>query len=162
MELFRIEEGLLAEHWDAIQEDPTLPSDKITLTGGTTKVTDLPLTASNKSTVTSFYEEVMVNRNGHKLSQFVAPDLIQHTPSMAQGITGLQAYLKQPKNQWKVEIPTRIQGEGNFVWVQTKGIISSTPHAIYDLFRLHENLIVEQWRVQQAIPPQMMHENGMI
>lgn len=92
VDLYRLEEGKLAEHWDGMQEQPA------SMTDGTSGISDPELTASNKLLVEHFFRTPD--------EAFLAPDYRSHNP----GVSGLE--------HLPVEIH-RIIGEGNFVMVQS-------------------------------------------
>jgi len=119
VDLYRLQDGKLAEHWDATEENA--------VTEGTTEITDLHLTASNKAAIARYVQE--------------QPDYLSHSVDAGGPV---QVH--------------RIIGEGNFVMVQ-----ASTLQAVYyDIYRLQNGQPVEHWRVTQAIPAHLPHNNGMI
>lgn len=92
VDLYRLEEGKLAEHWDAMEEQPA------SMTDGTSGIADPELTASNKALVAHFFQ------TGD--AAFLASDYMSHH----SGVSGLE--------HLPVHIH-RIIGEGNFVMVQS-------------------------------------------
>ena len=50
----------------------------------------------------------------------------------------------------------RLIAEGNFVVAQLEVLLENKPFVVYEILRLDENKIVEQWRVKQAIPETML------
>lgn len=52
--------------------------------------------------------------------------------------------------------------EGSFAVVQSEISVGQEPFVRYDALRLLNREIVGRWSVQQSIPSQMMHSNGMI
>ncbi|WP_436489297.1 nuclear transport factor 2 family protein [Chitinophaga sp. ARDCPP14] len=131
VDLYRLEEGKLAEHWDATQEQPQNAS----ITEGATAITDLHLTAGNKIIVEQYLRE---------------PDAALLSPGYRSHDMGYSV-LENPRVH-------RIIGEGNFVMAQC----STADVVCYDIYRLHEGLLAEHWRVAQAIPAKLPHSNGMI
>ena len=85
---------------------------------------------------------------------------MQHSPEIDNGIGGLQAYLAS--GDLAVQKVHRLIAEGNFVVSQLEVMVQNTPYVLYEILRLAEGKIVEQWRVKQAIPETMAHDNGMI
>lgn len=92
VDLYRLEEGKLAEHWDAMQEQP----QKGAITEGATEVTDWDLTATNKAIVEQYFREPG--------AALLSPDYHSHNGNSP----GLEARRVH-----------RIIGEGNFVVVQS-------------------------------------------
>lgn len=125
VDLYRLGDGKLAEHWDAMQENA--------ITEGETEITDLHLTAFNKEVIARYLREPDAT--------LLRPDSLLHS-----------VYADEP-----VQVH-RIIGEGNFVMVQ-----ASTPGAVhYDIYRLQNGLVAGHWRVTQAIPAHLPHNNDMI
>lgn len=159
IDIFRVEDGKLAEHWDAMQDESENSKNGRLMTTGETEIGDLNLTDANKKLVSDFYNEVWLSGKVEGLSQYVDSELIQHDPEVGDGMLGLVGYLKaSPVVVTKVH---RLVAEGNFVVAQLEGEIAGEPAAIYDIQRLVAGKIVEQWRVKQVIPEVMMHDNGM-
>jgi predicted SnoaL-like aldol condensation-catalyzing enzyme len=161
VDLFRVENGLLAEHWDAIQDEPVDDGDTLSMIDGPTAIEDHELTDVNKEVVRAFAVHVLETRDYERLSELVSDALVQHDPQIGQGLRGLRDFLGSDSSpRWrKVH---RIIGEGNLVVIQSEVLMAEKPFVRYDLFRLSDRKIVEQWSVQQAIPEIMMHNNGMI
>ena len=157
IDLFRLEAGLLAEHWDVMEDIPSSPINQRPPVAGPTEIEDLEWTSRNKTLVSTFAQEVLIGRK-QKWHDFLSNDLIQHYPALTDGIPPLKAYY----NSLADIAVHRIIGEGNFVLTQSSGVQAGSELAIYDLYRLKAQRIVEHWSVKQAIPDQMAHANGMI
>jgi predicted SnoaL-like aldol condensation-catalyzing enzyme len=160
IDLFRLEGGKLAEHWDAVQDEPA-DEHELSMIDGPMVVKDHHLTEVNKEIVQAFTRSILEGDGHAKVSEWVSDGLVQHDPQIGQGTKGLQDLLvgHAPFKWKKVH---RIVGEGNMVVVQSEVVVAEKTFVRYDLFRLSDRRIVEQWSVQQAIPEVMMHENGMI
>ncbi|GAB3925704.1 nuclear transport factor 2 family protein [Larkinella terrae] len=149
IDLFRLRNGQVVEHWDAMQKQPETTLNGHPMLGGVVEIEDVPATEANKKTVAEFYERVLVNRKVGLLSDYVASDLIQHVPEIANGADGLRQYWQQKGDGFVVQNVLRIIGEGNFVVVQADGQLDQKPVTFYDVFRLSQGKIVEQWGVKQ-------------
>lgn len=158
LEIFRIENGLIAEHWDAIQDISGTGSKGNREIEGPIAIENEEATSKNKAIVRDFVEQVMIDRNFGILENYLATDLTLHDPKMNNGLKGFKKHYKKLKIQ-KVH---RIIGQGNFVVTQSKGILDNENFAIYDIYRLKNGLISEHWSVSQKIPEEMAHGNGMI
>jgi len=139
VDLYRLEGGKLAEHWDAIQEQP----EGVSITQGTAAIEDLEQTGENKQLLATFFRRPD--------AVMLAPDFVSHDPLYAG-----PAFFK---GQLTVH---RILGEGNFVMVQCSGERNGVNMVVYDIFRIKNHLPAEHWREGQAIPLVMPQENGMI
>lgn len=160
VDLYRIQEGKLVEHWDAVEVEPSTTASGNPMVEGPVEIEDTGYTEQNKSTVRKFYEDVFMSQHKTSLDNYVDPALIQHLPEVANGQAGLQEYINTT-----TVVRTRIHriiGEGNFVVVQAEGKVKNDSYVFYDIFRMSKEKIVEQWGVKQAIPATMAHSNGML
>ena len=159
IDLFRLEHGQLAEHWDAIQDEEPVKNG-LNVIDGSTEITDLGLTEVHRALVTAFAEQMLKNGDPGRIREWVSDELVQHNPKVAQGVQGLRDFVAQPSVVYK-DI-RHIIVEGNFALVQSEIAVDEEPFVRYDVFRLSNRKIDTHWSVQQAIPSRMMHSNGMI
>jgi predicted SnoaL-like aldol condensation-catalyzing enzyme len=151
VDLFRFQDGKVAEHWDAIQDQPESAINGNSMMDGPLPIDDAELALVNKKFVSAFYEQVFINRDISACRDFVATDLIQHIPEVDNGLAGLMDYLRQQPDRWSVEKMHRIIGEGDFIVVQSSGYWEQKPAMFYDVFRLNDGKLVEQWGVRQPV-----------
>jgi predicted SnoaL-like aldol condensation-catalyzing enzyme len=142
VDLYRIENGLLAEHWDAVQEIV----DSVPNVVGTIELDNQEQTAVNQKTVKDFVKQVLVDKQTYKSINFLSENL-----SLSD--FGLDY------DNFKLH---RLIGEHNFVLTQSEIEVKGTRFVQYDIYRLSNRLIVEHWTVKQIIPEKMAHSNGMI
>jgi predicted SnoaL-like aldol condensation-catalyzing enzyme len=162
VDLFRLQDGKVAEHWDAVQDEPETTLNGHPMMDGPVEIEDLDLTQANKTTAAAFYQRVFIDQQPDALADFVGADLRQHCPEIANGIEGLRSYLLRQSGGFRINQMHRVIGEGNFVVIQSEGLLEQQPAVFYEVFRLREGKIVEQWRVSQRIPEWMAHTNGII
>ncbi|QIP14453.1 SnoaL-like domain-containing protein [Spirosoma aureum] len=162
VDLFRFENGQVIEHWDAIQDQPESTHNGNAMMDGAVEADTTEPTETNKAVVADYYQRVLIQRQTDRLADFVAVDLVQHNPEIANGTAGLLAYFSRGADDFSMNKVHRIIGEGNFVVVQAEGELAGKPTVFYDIFRLIGGEIVEQWAVSQAIPANMPHENGIL
>ena len=151
-DIFRIEDGRIAEHWDNLQplRDAPNPAGR-TQTDGATKVTDLDKTAENKALVIELLEKMFIGGERLDVTQYINPaKYLQHNPDAGDGLQGLQELMaanaaKGLKIRYD-EIGI-VVAEGNFVLTGVAGAQGDRPTAFYDLWRLEDGLIVEHWDV---------------
>jgi predicted SnoaL-like aldol condensation-catalyzing enzyme len=161
IDIFRVQDGKIAEHWDAVQACPELPGNNLAMTNGATAIEQLENTAKNKLLVQLFCEELLHNKNAAEASQMLSADYVEHELecllSKQPGATFIPARVKC--DAIKVH---RILAEGNFTVVQSSALKENMSFVFYDVFRIENDKIAEHWGVQQAIPATMAHANGMI
>ncbi len=163
-DVFRVEDGKLAEHWDnLVAVTPPNPSGH-TQTDGVTTIVDLEKTATNKLLVENFIEVVLKNGEGDRITEFISTDLyIQHNSDIADGLDGLGAAIAAWADQgitMKYDTVHLVVGEGNFVFTASEGILGGKRSAFFDMFRIEDGKIVEHWDTITEIPSEMAHENG--
>ncbi|MEM9088729.1 MAG: nuclear transport factor 2 family protein [Cyanobacteria bacterium P01_F01_bin.53] len=153
--IFRYENGLIVEHWDNLQptEGPN-PSGR-TMIDGPTEVTDLDKTEANKTLVSNFFNEILLNGKFDRLGRYLDGDnYIQHNPNIPDGISNLFAFIQQLAEQGTPVVFKKIHhvfGEGNFVLVVSEAMFGEAPTAFYDLYRVENGKIAEHWDVLEPI-----------
>ncbi len=110
---------------------------------------------ANKVLVTDFYQRLFGNKDVTAIDDYIAEDLIQHNPQVADG---KQALLDMA-NMWLAGAPEttvdfrKTMAEDDIVVLHVK---SPTPdgsfQAIAEFFRVEDGMIVEHWDVTQAAP----------
>ncbi|NJB84092.1 nuclear transport factor 2 family protein [Wenyingzhuangia aestuarii] len=164
-DIFRFEKGLIVEHWDNLQEKPANPNPSgHTMVDGTTEVTDIDKTEENKTLVSNFVNDILVNGNMEKLAGYFDGDnYIQHNPQIADGLSGLGNALKYMASQgitMKFDKVHRVLGKGNFVLTISEGSFGGKHTSYYDLFRVENGKIAEHWDVMETIAPKNEWKNN--
>ncbi|MEL7003037.1 MAG: hypothetical protein AAFN93_09925, partial [Bacteroidota bacterium] len=164
-DLWRVQDGRIAEHWDAIiPYYPEIASGR-TQIDGPTEVTDLDKTAENKALISQFMKDILMGENPNKITDYInANHYHQHNPQIKDGLEGLMETIQEltrQNNMFQYHKVHRVIGEGNFVLAQSEGAWSGKPQVFYDLFRIQGGQLVEHWDVIQEIPAEMAHQNGM-
>jgi predicted SnoaL-like aldol condensation-catalyzing enzyme len=164
-EIFRFEDGLAAEHWSGIQDQPQQTANGHTMVDGPTEIKDRDKTETNKALIKEFMETIFLQGQFDKMNNFFQGDhYIQHNPMLADGVSGLFKGLEAMQQKGiTVEFQQvhQILGEGNFVLALSEGKFNGKATAFYDLFRLESGKIAEHWDVLQEVPATMAHGNGM-
>ena len=162
-DVFRYENGKIVEHWDNLIEKSVVNPSGHTQTDGATTITDLDKTAVNKTLVSNFVSDILVNGKMEKLAGYFDGDnYIQHNPNIGDGLSGLgQALEAMAKQGIKMEYDTvhKVLGEGNFVLVISEGKFANLPTSFYDLFRVEAGKIAEHWDVVETITAEADRQN---
>jgi predicted SnoaL-like aldol condensation-catalyzing enzyme len=156
-DIFRFENGQMVEHWDNLQPVAGPNPSGHTMIDGTTTISDLDKTESNKKVVKQFVEDVLVNGKIEKLpGYFNGDNYIQHNPEFADQLSGLAKGLSEMARQGislkydKVHI---VLGEGNFILAVSEGKLGDKHNSFYDLFRIENGKIAEHWDVvEESLP----------
>jgi predicted SnoaL-like aldol condensation-catalyzing enzyme len=150
VDLFRLQEANIAEHWDASQMQPEQQDGLITMTNGASEINEKMDSSANKKLVNEFYQAAFGKGDQIETGKFVAKSYLDHDPD-----GGL---LKRSDYHVKVH---RLVAQGDFVVAQCEFISSTSKYAHYDIFRIADDKIAEHWCVEQEVPQIMAHINGM-
>ena len=142
IDLYRIENGLISEHWDASQEI----IDSKPKVVGTLDFDSQEKSSVNKKIVESFVKKVLIEKQFDNSMDFLSDSL-----NISDFETDYDSFQLH-----------RVVGEQNFVMTQSEFERAGIRSVQYDIYRLSGGLIVEHWTVRQVIPEKMAHSNGMI
>lgn len=163
-DVFRVEDGKVAEHWDNLTPLTSPNPSGHTQTDGNSDIVDLEKTNENKTLVENFVETVLKNGDASRITDFISTQTyIQHNSQIGDGLDGLGTALAGMAEQGIAMVYSDIHlvvAEGNFVFTASEGTFAGAPTAFYDLFRVDGGKIVEHWDVIATIPAEMAHENG--
>ncbi len=158
IDLFRLEDGLLAEHWDAIKDESNTSVNGNSEIEGPIQIEDDALTQKNRAVVKNFVRGVLQKGNFDIVDDYVKMDVVQHHPGLQNGIPGIREYAKEVR----IIKMHRMVAQGNFVLTQAEAMINDKESVAYNIYRLEEGKIAEHWSVTQEIPVKMAHDNGML
>ncbi|MEM9491430.1 MAG: nuclear transport factor 2 family protein, partial [Myxococcota bacterium] len=171
-DVFRTQDGQLAEHWDALQAE--VPANQTvsgrSMVDGATAVTDLDKTEANRALVTEFVDQVLGKGQFDRITDYVSTaQYDQHNPLVADGIEGLIGFaegLAQQGLTFYFTATPIVVAQGNFVLTGSEGALGPVDNpgyaVIYDLFRVEDGKIVEHWDVvpESPDPAALPHGNG--
>jgi predicted SnoaL-like aldol condensation-catalyzing enzyme len=164
-DVFRVADGKLAEHWDALSPRVDRTVSGRSQTDGVTQVTDLDATDANRELVTSFVETVLKGGKADTITDYLSTEKYwQHNTGIGDGLEGLGAALNTMAEQgitMVYDTVHRVIAEGNFVLTVSEGRFGPTPTAFYDLFRVENGKIVEHWDITPEIGGAVPHSNGL-
>jgi predicted SnoaL-like aldol condensation-catalyzing enzyme len=169
-DIFRFQNGKIAEHWDTTQQVPATTANGNTMFSTeslprTAQPQKLWLTAYNQQRVTTYLDQLMVQKDTTAIGRFVGTEFHQHNPNIPDGVAGLKAgiggYLQMfPQVAY---LPKRVIAEGDLVAVHSH--VVNTPGergaANVDLFRVRDGKLVEHWDVIQPVPATSANDNTM-
>ena len=130
---------------------------------GTTEVLDIELTENNRSTIKAFVEEVLIQGQLDKMSDYIVQEHYQeHSPSFSDELDGLHEALSNSNDVKSINYEKchRLLAEGNFVLSVSEGSFNKTPYSFFDLYRLDNGKIIEHWGTSEAIPEKDKWKNN--
>ncbi|MAZ28588.1 MAG: hypothetical protein CL868_16125 [Cytophagaceae bacterium] len=151
VDLFRIEDGQLAEHWDASEILPEPNTNPTPPVAGPTRIENVKMGGHNKMIVQEFTDKLVTQKEFDKSK--IMNNMLEHTPFCNSSVSYFTTV--------KFEKVHRIIAEGNYVLTQAFAKVDTKAYAVFDIYRLEQSKIVEHWSVRQEIPEQMAHDNGM-
>jgi predicted SnoaL-like aldol condensation-catalyzing enzyme len=161
-EIFRFEDGRAVEHWDNIQRRKGPNTSGHTMVDGQTSINDLDLTEENRALVKSYVENILINRQLDRFSDYISDDYTQHNPQLTDGLLAQFKALKETFNDSYAihyKCNHRLLAEGNFVLSVSEGFIRDKHTSFFDLFRIFEGKLVEHWDTIETIPARKEWKN---
>jgi len=172
-DIFRLQDGQLAEHWDALQ--PLVAAGDTasgrSMVDGPTTVDSTADTEASRALVSGFVDRVLTRGEFGALTEFLSTETYdQHNPHVADGLDGLGDFVASlAENGISFGYTQRhlVVAEGNFVLIAAEGYFGpgeAPPYAVfYDLFRVADGKIVEHWDVLPVDPDPaaLPHDNGL-
>jgi len=153
MDLFYTDrDGLILEHWDTIAPYVAETKSGEDMVRGTTAVASGTDTAATKSLVLEYTKRVLQERNFDQLDLFVADKVIQHTPTIGAGVDGLSDWLRSGE-AGTYDMLFNLTAEGDFAVTYGKRHVEGQDVAVFDVYRVAKNYIVEHWSNAEVISP---------
>ena len=170
-DMFRFENGLIAEHWDSVQR-PTGYSPTPVDQGGPLPVvgvqgaaqlpmllSDDPQLAANKRLVFDLWRQLPEAGREELAELYVDPIYIQHNPNAATGRDGMVEYFaRRPDtaiDTWLEDPLVALVAEGDLVVqvLQEERPDTTRPGELYylpwfDLFRIENGRAIEHWAIE--------------
>ncbi|MEL6434005.1 MAG: nuclear transport factor 2 family protein [Pseudomonadota bacterium] len=144
--------GLILEHWDTIAPYIADTASSEDMVKGPSGIDIEANTEASKALVLEYTKQVLQEGHSSKLAAFVAEDLIQRDPTIAAGRAGLAAWLASD-DAGRYEMLFQLIGQGNFVVTYGKRHANGKDIAVFDLYRIKDNKIVEHWANREEIGP---------
>jgi len=185
VDLWRVEDGRIAEHWDVIQQlSPDMPHANGMGCGNletweaaaahedsiAAPTCGLPDAQSDRAASLAVYkaytDQVATGGVLPAIERWFHPDYRQHSPIIAEGKQGAIDYLQRewgrPDGPRPRLGPQRIVAQGDLILVHYMYKLEGQPEEAHvDVFRITGGLISEHWDFKQPASAQMAHDNGM-
>ncbi|MFD8006537.1 nuclear transport factor 2 family protein [Streptomyces mirabilis] len=169
-DIFRFQDGKIAEHWDILQEVPTTTANGNDLFSTLSRPRSeasgqRQFTVYNKKLVTDYVDQLLVRKDLAAVDTYVDPEYHEHSPNIHEGVAGVKAGLGTYFERFpQLSVaPKRVIAEGDLVAVHSHYV--DTPgergRAVIDLFRVRDGRIVEHWDASQDVPENSANNNTM-
>ena len=165
-DVFRFENGLIAEHWDNSQAKALANPIGHTQIDGGTDIVPNENTEKTRAIVAGFIGDVLRGERSEKLtSYFDGDNYIQHNIAIADGLSGLGAALGEMAKEGIQMIYDRtfkVLACGNYALGMSEGSFGGKATVYYDLFRVENGFIAEHWDVMEETMPKekWANQNG--
>lgn len=169
IDIYRVENGKIVEHWDNLEPVPTDTANGHDLFS-TLSTPQTPGADPHASTAVSRRVVIAYTRSlrascTHSSSRLVAPGLIQHDPAIADGAAAqaqhyAALFAASPQAKFTV---ARVVAQGDLVVVHSHLQRTSTDlgQSVVDIYRVRGGRIVEHWDGIQDVPATAANTNGM-
>lgn len=119
----------------------------------------------NHQIVLDFYDAVVTRRDFAAASAYLGEVYIQHRADAPDGVEGLRRFIERDRHNRQVQVDVRrIFVDGDYVILHAHVLRSpedrGSAHA--DIFRVAGGNVVKHWDVDEPIPAQAAHNNGVI
>jgi len=143
----------IVEHWDVIAAFVDETANGHTQIDGPTEILDVHKTEANKAMVTSFIDDVLVDKRTERIGDYVSSDTyVQHNPQVPDGIDTFREFMAGPGKTMIYKDVFKIIGQGNFVVAYSLVEMDGSDMAVFDIFRVDGDRIVEHWDNMEPIP----------
>lgn len=148
-DVFRVQDGLLTEHWDGMQPLAANPMGGRTQTDGPLERDAGADTEASRAVVEGFAREVLMGADYSRLDHYLDANYHQHNPEAEDGIAGFGAAAERWAAAGKTLVYRAVEdviADGDFVLTRSVGEFGM-PVTFFDLFRVADSRIVEHWDV---------------
>lgn len=163
-DIFRFEDGLIAEHWDNLTNLSKPNPSGHTQIDGDTDIVANGNTEKTREVVKNFLHDVMQNKAPEKtMSYFNGDRYIQHNVAIADGVSGLGAALADMAKNGVSMIYDKVHmvlACGDYALGVSEGTFGGKPTTYYDLWRVENGKIVEHWDVMEEVIPKEKWQNN--
>lgn len=167
VDIFRVDHGKIAEHWDANQPVPDTTAsgnDMFSTLSPKQPCPNTPgTTAESAKVATTFFNALGQDHDASAFDRYVAEPYYQHNTQLPNGIAAAKAlfalFLQSPYFNVSVK---RVVADGDMVAIHSHYTLANDRGlAVVDFFRVLNGKIVEHWDVIQPVPETAANDNTM-
>ncbi|WBX76866.1 nuclear transport factor 2 family protein [Tenacibaculum ovolyticum] len=168
VDIWRVENGKLVEHWDQYQSPPSeVKNDNTMHAGPDTDINAKKNLTQNKERAVAVLKTFDNLEDLSAVENFVTDDYIQHNPTATDkksGFIDLLKFLKGINYQSKTTI-AKVIAQGDMVVIHSKvedlDAKENAISGVVDIFRFDDNgMIIEHWDVIETMTGQSLNNNN--
>ncbi|MFI9489653.1 nuclear transport factor 2 family protein [Promicromonospora sp. NPDC052451] len=156
-DVWRVRDGRIVEHWDALGPASAPTGDGRSQTSGPGLSPGAHDTTTNKALVERLVQRVLIERADENLTDYLAPELVEHDPAYPGGIDGFREALRAQVVTY--DELHMVLADADFVYTRSQGT-TDLPVIINDLWRIGDGRVAEHWSLTAPVPPYLPHGNG--
>jgi predicted SnoaL-like aldol condensation-catalyzing enzyme len=164
MDVFRVSEGKIVEHWDVIEPVPATTASGNDMFSTVSTSGDRS-TQRSERIVLGYYTSLTANHDLRAVDRFVSPSLIQHDPALPNGSAAVKAAFAARLQANPQLTFSKLQVVADHDLVSLRYHVQNSPtdlgQAVDDVYRVDEGRIVEHWNVVQNVPATSANNNTM-
>ncbi|MFI5799953.1 ester cyclase [Streptomyces sp. NPDC051677] len=160
VDVFRVQDGKIAEHWDVTQPVPDTSvsgNDMFSTLSAPQRQWPDPRvsTAESKRIATTMFNEVTAGRDVTAFDRYAVDPFYQHNPQSPNGIAAAKGFfasvLENPGFSVSVK---QVIAQGDYVAIHAlyKFAPDDPGTPVLDLYRVRDGKVVEHWDVIQSVP----------
>ncbi|WP_223150986.1 nuclear transport factor 2 family protein [Flavobacterium ajazii] len=159
VDIFRVENGKLKEHWDVMQTE--VKAEKA-VNGNTMFPISQPKADKNdnRKLVQDYLNDLFIKKDAKLTEKYWGTDMIQHNPTMPNGLDVLRGFASNIPQGFKY-VPGIAVADGDKVMIH--GYYEGwgpKPLVAVDIFRIENGKVVEHWDVMQEFVPDNQTKSG--
>lgn len=166
-DIYRVADGKIVEHWDALVTETPPNASGHTQLDGTAEVDASADTEASRDLVVRLWTSFLQGQDYRGVTAFTRDDgtFTQHSGDIADGVQPMVEFLEQLKRDGSALTYDRLfrtVAEGDFVLTHSEGSIAGERHFFCELWRVDDGRVVELWDSIGPVPPddELAHPHG--
>jgi predicted SnoaL-like aldol condensation-catalyzing enzyme len=160
-DIFRVEDGLIVEHWVFSAKAGPPNKSGHTQTDGPVQAKHIEDTETNKSFMRDYYETFHISGDHSRSNEYFTEDvMVRHEPGVRDGVAEFMRDVEVLMQHRTIDEVKFLLGQGDFVFIAAKGTHEGDPCVYIDLYRVEDEKVVEHWGFPESVPPQEESKNN--
>lgn len=166
-DIYRVENGKLAEHWDSLVPVAEANASGRTQLDGPTDVDRSEDAEANRERAVQFFTESLIGADYEGFRRFTQDGVFrQHSPDIADGTDAVIDFLSELKAKGEGLVYDQIHrtvADGQFVFTHSEGSIAGSRHSYAELWHWENGVLTEMWDAIAEVPKDedALHGHGI-